>query len=59
MPVYASLEDMRKFVMSREIVRCDVPAFTLFGISMAGYNALIATGLMLDTLILLWWDRKR
>lgn len=29
------------------LVRCDVPAWTLAGISMAGYNALLSAGLML------------
>jgi len=33
--------------MSKPIVPCDTPAWTLFGISMAGYNGLmsLATGL--------------
>ncbi|MDD9899443.1 MAG: disulfide bond formation protein B [Alphaproteobacteria bacterium] len=59
MPANATPEEMRAFIMSRDIVRCDVPAFTLFGISMAGYNFLIALGLMLDTFALLWWRVKK
>jgi len=38
LPENASLEDLRKFLARQEIVRCDTPAWTLFGISMAGYN---------------------
>lgn len=34
----ASLED----IMNAPVVRCDVPQWTLFGISLAGYNALIS-----------------
>ncbi|MBL6761295.1 MAG: disulfide bond formation protein B [PS1 clade bacterium] len=30
---------------SNAMVRCDAPAFTLFGISMAGYNAIACLGL--------------
>lgn len=58
MPVNATVEELQAFINSRDIVRCDVPAFTLFGISMAGYNLLIATGLALDMLILLWWRSR-
>jgi disulfide bond formation protein DsbB len=31
-------------------VRCDEPAFVLFGISMAGYNLILALALALFTL---------
>jgi disulfide bond formation protein DsbB len=34
----ASIEELREAIMNRNVVRCDVPAWTLFGISMAGYN---------------------
>ena len=34
-----SLAEMRK-LMHQPIVRCDQPAWTLFGVSMAGYNGL-------------------
>ena len=30
---------------SSKMVRCDAPAFTLFGVSLAGYNMLISLGL--------------
>jgi len=42
----ASFEDLKK-TMNKPIVPCDTAAWTLFGISMAGYNGLmsLATGL--------------
>lgn len=50
MPENATLEEMKKFITSRAPVRCDVPAFVLFGVSMAGYNFLLASGLAVITL---------
>ena len=35
-----STEDLFKALESGSMVRCDAPAWTLFGISLAGYNAL-------------------
>lgn len=31
-------------IMAAPLVRCDVPAWTMFGISMAGYNAILSLG---------------
>lgn len=39
-PVATSLED----IMNAPLIRCDVPAFVLFGVSMAGYNAIASLG---------------
>jgi disulfide bond formation protein DsbB len=39
--VPGSLAEMQK-MMNQPIVRCDQPAWTLFGISMAGYNGLVS-----------------
>jgi disulfide bond formation protein DsbB len=36
-----SFEDLQR-MMSRPAARCDAPAWTLFGISMAGYNAALS-----------------
>jgi len=36
-----TIEDLHN-ILARGAVSCDKPAFTLFGISMAGYNALIS-----------------
>ena len=43
-----TLEELRAQILGTAVVRCDDVAWSLFGISMAGYNALIslATGLM-------------
>jgi disulfide bond formation protein DsbB len=38
-------EEMREAILTAAPVRCDVPAWTLFGISMAGYNGLAALAL--------------
>ena len=39
-----SVEDMLKRIMSAPVVRCDVAQWTLFGISLAGFNALFSLG---------------
>jgi disulfide bond formation protein DsbB len=35
-----SLEELKRKLMATQVVRCDEPAWTMFGISMAGYNAI-------------------
>lgn len=37
-PMNVSIEDLRKSLTEQEIVRCDKAAWTMFNISMAGYN---------------------
>ena len=46
----ASPEDLKKQLLNQPVVRCDEPAWTLFGISMAGYNLLYAALCGLATL---------
>lgn len=48
-----SLEALRALIFSAPVVRCDEIAWSLFGISMAGYNALlsVATGAALFWLL--------
>ena len=41
----ASSEELLNSIMNANAVRCDEPQWTLLGISMAGYNFLIALGL--------------
>ena len=41
----SSLDEMRKMLESQPVVRCDEVAWSLLGISMAGYNALISVAL--------------
>lgn len=42
-----SIEELRAQLIHRPTVRCDKPAWTLWGISMAGYNALGSLALTL------------
>jgi disulfide bond formation protein DsbB len=41
-PQNASIEELRRALAEQDIVRCDTPAWTLFGVSMAGYNFMAA-----------------
>lgn len=45
-----SLDDLRDRLLAAPVVRCDEIAWSLFGISMAGYNFLLALGLGLISL---------
>jgi disulfide bond formation protein DsbB len=47
-----SLEELRTRLLDQPIVRCDRPAWTLFGISLAGFNIALSLGLSGMTLIL-------
>jgi len=38
-------EELQNAIQNAPIVRCDVPAWTMFGVSMAGYNILYALAL--------------
>jgi disulfide bond formation protein DsbB len=42
LPVGASIEELKEYLINRPIVRCDVPAWQMFGISMTGYNFLLS-----------------
>lgn len=50
-----ALED----IMNTPLIRCDQPAWTLFGISLAGYNFLVSTASAVAILALLGKDRAR
>ncbi|HVI87172.1 MAG TPA: disulfide bond formation protein B [Dongiaceae bacterium] len=45
-----SVEQMTETILNAPLVRCDTPAFTMFGISMAGYDMLYALALAALTL---------
>lgn len=45
-----SIEQMTETILNAPLVRCDTPAFVLFGISMAGYDVIYALGLAALTL---------
>jgi disulfide bond formation protein DsbB len=46
----SSAEDLRQRLLAAPVVRCDEPAWTMFGISMAGYNALLSLALGIASL---------
>lgn len=39
-----SAQDMLNSIMNAPLIRCDVPQWTLFGISLAGFNAIFSLG---------------
>jgi disulfide bond formation protein DsbB len=45
LPIGASMEELRAYLIHQPIVRCDIPAWKLFSISMTGYNLLLSFGL--------------
>jgi disulfide bond formation protein DsbB len=49
-----SVEALRKQLLAQPIVRCDEVAWSLFGISMAGYNFLISTSLLLYSSVIIF-----
>lgn len=53
-----SAGDMLARIMKAPVVRCDVPQWTLFGISLAGFNALISIPAGLIVLALLPKGRR-
>jgi disulfide bond formation protein DsbB len=57
-PAGGSATDLLNQIMASPIVRCDVAPWHLFGISMAGYNGLLSSGVALAILALLLKARK-
>jgi len=53
-----SVDDMLARIMKAPVVRCDVPQWTLFGISLAGFNALVSIPAALVILALLPKGRR-
>ena len=49
-----SVEALRKQLLAQPIVRCDEVTWSLFGISMAGYNFLISSSLLLYSLVIVF-----
>jgi disulfide bond formation protein DsbB len=41
-PTPTTIEELRRQLMAQPVVRCDEPAWTMFGVSMAGYNAVVS-----------------
>jgi disulfide bond formation protein DsbB len=46
-----SLEDLKKKLLATQVTRCDEPAWMMFGISMAGYNAIASLALAAFSLL--------
>jgi disulfide bond formation protein DsbB len=47
------------FEGTSEVPACDTPAWTLMGVSMAGYNALVSLGLMLVSFAIAFLPARR
>ena len=53
-----TVEALRRQIMSAPVIRCDEVAWSLLGVSMAGYNFLISLGLGAGGLWVLWRKRE-
>jgi len=51
-----SSEDLLERIMAAPLVRCDEVQWSLFGVSMAGWNAILST---LSALVILWLSLRR
>lgn len=54
----ANVQDMLDNIMAAPVIRCDVPQWTLLGISLAGYNAILSLGTAIAILALLVRGRR-
>ena len=52
--ISGSGDDLLKSIMEAPLVRCDVAPWTLFGISLAGYNFLLSVGGAIAILMMIW-----
>ncbi|MCF8709441.1 disulfide bond formation protein B [Rhizorhapis sp. SPR117] len=52
-------QDILNSIMATPLVRCDVPQWTLLGISLAGYNAILSLGAAVTILILMTGRRRK
>lgn len=53
---HGSPDEMFRQIMDAPIIRCDQVQWSLFGISMAGWNFLVSTG---SAILILWLSLKR
>jgi disulfide bond formation protein DsbB len=56
--VSGSGEDLLKSIMNAPLIRCDVAPWSLFGISLAGYNFLLSFGGTMVILASIWKNPK-
>ena len=55
----ATVEDLKRQLLATEVTRCDEVAWSLFGISMAGYNVILSAGLAVVLALGLYRNRRR
>jgi disulfide bond formation protein DsbB len=51
----SSLEDLRARLLAAPVIRCDEPQWSLFGVTMAGYNVLLSGGLAIASFAGTWF----
>lgn len=56
--ISGSGDELLKSIMNAPLVRCDVAPWSLFGISLAGYNFLLSTGGAIAILVSIWRSKK-
>jgi disulfide bond formation protein DsbB len=56
--ISGSGDDLLQSIMNAPLVRCDVAPWTLFGISLAGYNFLLSFGGAMLILAMIWRSKK-
>lgn len=56
--ISGSGDDLLKSIMEAPLIRCDVAPWTLFGISLAGYNFLLSVGGAIAILMMIWKQPK-
>ena len=49
-----SVEELRRKLMAAPVIRCDEIAWSLFGISLAGYNVLASSALAMFSAVMVW-----
>jgi len=54
-----TVDDLKRQLLATEVARCDEVAWSLFGISMAGYNVILSAGLAVLLTISLFRNRRR
>jgi disulfide bond formation protein DsbB len=55
----ANFEEYKRRLMQQQVVACDQPQWTLFGVSLAGWNLLASLLLALGSLVALWPGARR
>ena len=59
LPSAGDIEALRAYLEAKRITRCDVPSWTLFGLSMTVYNLILSLGLTAFSAAMLWMGRKK